>query len=89
VFLGSANRDERRCTDPDRFDIHRPLVPIASFGSGPHSCLGMHLARMEMKVALDSVLDRLADLRLDAEAPRPQIVGTAFRSPDALPVLWG
>jgi cytochrome P450 len=89
VFLGSANRDERRYTDPDRFDIHRPLVPIASFGSGPHACLGMHLARMEMKVALDAVLDRLADLRLDPEAAPPQIVGTAFRSPDSLPVLWG
>ena len=88
VFLGSANRDERRYTDPDRFDIHRQPAPIASFGSGPHACLGMHLARMEMKVALDGVLDRLTGLRLDPEAPPPQIVGTAFRSPDSLPVVW-
>jgi cytochrome P450 len=88
VFLGSANRDERHYTDPDRFDVHRPLTPIASFGSGPHACLGMHLARMEMRVALDAVLDRLEGLRLDREAPRPQIVGGAFRSPDALPVTF-
>jgi cytochrome P450 len=88
VFLGSANRDERRYDDPDRYDIHRPLAPIASFGSGPHACLGMHLARMEMKVALDAVLDRLGSIRLDPDAPAPQIIGTAFRSPDALPVLF-
>jgi cytochrome P450 len=89
VFLGSANRDERRYDDPDRFDVHRAAAPIASFGSGPHACLGMHLARMEMKVALDAVLDRLTDLRLDPDAPAPRIVGTAFRSPDSLPVLFG
>ena len=88
VFLGSANRDERRYDDPERYDLHRPLAPIASFGSGPHACLGMHLARMEMKVALDGVLDRLAGLHLDPGAPEPRIVGTAFRSPDALPVRF-
>ena len=88
VFLGSANRDERRYTDPDRFDIHRPVAPHVAFGSGPHACLGMHLARMEMRVALDAVLERLVDLRLDPSAPHPRIVGSAFRSPDALPVVF-
>jgi cytochrome P450 len=88
VFLGSANHDERRYDDPERYDLHRPLAPIASFGSGPHACLGMHLARLEMKVALDAVLDRLPGLHLDPGAPAPRIVGTAFRSPDALPVRF-
>jgi cytochrome P450 len=86
VFLGSANHDERRYDDPERYDLHRPLAPIASFGSGPHACLGMHLARLEMKVALDGVLERLPGLHLDPGALAPRIVGTAFRSPDALPV---
>jgi cytochrome P450 len=51
-------------------------------------CLGMHLARMETRVALDAVLDRLRDLQLDPGAPRPRIVGSVFRSPDALPVVF-
>jgi cytochrome P450 len=88
VFVGSANRDERHYEDPDGFDIHRAPAPHASFGSGPHMCLGMHLARMETRVALDAVLDRLHDLRLDPDAPRPKIVGSLFRSPDGLPVLF-
>ncbi|TML93803.1 MAG: cytochrome P450 [Actinobacteria bacterium] len=88
VFIGSANRDAGRYVEPDRFDIHRTPLPHASFGSGPHMCLGMHLARMETRVALDAVLERLHDLRLDPEAPRPAIVGSVFRSPDALPVCF-
>jgi cytochrome P450 len=89
VFLGSANRDDRRYPEPDRFDVHRSPVPHASFGGGPHVCLGMHLARMEMRVALDAVVERLPGLRLDPDAPRPRLVGQIFRSPDALPTCFG
>lgn len=88
VFLGSANRDERHYPDPDRFDIHRSVTSHVSFGSGPHMCLGMHLARLETRVALDTVLERLPDLQLDPQAPQPKIVGSLFRSPDALPVRF-
>ena len=88
VFIGSANRDERRYAEPDRFDIHRTPAPHVSFGSGPHMCLGMHLARMETRVALDAVLERLRDLRIDPDASRPRVVGSIFRSPDALPVRF-
>jgi cytochrome P450 len=87
-FHGSPDRHERRYTDPDRFDIHRAPAPHVSFGSGPHMCLGMHLARMETRVALDAVLERLRDLRLDPDASRPKVIGTAFRSPDSLPVCF-
>jgi cytochrome P450 len=59
-----------------------------SFGSGPHMCLGMHLARMETRVALDAILERLHDLRLDPGPARPRIVGNVFRSPDTLPVCF-
>jgi cytochrome P450 len=88
LFLGSANHDERRYAEPERFDIHRTPAPHASFGSGPHMCLGMHLARMESRVALDAVFERLHDLRLDPDEPPPRIVGNVFRSPDALPVRF-
>jgi cytochrome P450 len=88
VFIGSANRDECRYTEPDRFDIHRAPAPHVSFGSGPHMCLGMHLARMETRIALDAMLERLPELRLDPDAPHPRIVGSAFRSPDSLPVCF-
>jgi cytochrome P450 len=88
VFLGSANRDERHYTEPERFDIHRTPAPHLSFGSGPHMCLGMHLARMETRLALDAILQRLHDLHLDSQAPRPRIIGSLFRSPDSLPVRF-
>ncbi len=49
----------------------------------------MHLARMEMRVAVDAVLDRLPDIRLDPDAEDLHIHGERFRSPTALPVVFG
>jgi cytochrome P450 len=89
VFVASANRDERRYVDPDRFDVRRSPAPHVSFGSGPHMCLGMHLTRVETSVALEAILDRLPNVRLDAEAPAPRIRGTVLRSPDAVRVCLG
>jgi cytochrome P450 len=88
-MLGAADRDENRYRDPDRFDIFRPQVPHISFGHGVHVCLGMHLARLEMRVALELLFDRLPDLRLDPEGKDPHIRGQVFRSPTSLPVLFG
>jgi cytochrome P450 len=87
-MLGAANRDENRYPDPDRFDIFRDAKPHISFGQGVHVCLGMHLARLEMQVALERLLDRLPDLRLDPEGKDPHIRGQVFRSPTSLPVLF-
>lgn len=86
--LGSANRDERRYPEPDRFDIFREPHQYMSFGWGHHMCLGMHLARLETKVAVDRVMDRLADLRLDPEVANEGITGIAFRSPRHLRVVF-
>jgi len=83
---GSANRDDRRFPDPDRFDAGRTNIAHLTFGAGPHVCLGMHLARMESAVAINALLDRLPDLRLDSTAPPPTVTGVAFRSPTTLPV---
>ena len=69
----SANRDERAFDDPDTFDIRRsPNNHIAFGGGGPHFCLGANLARMEIMVMFDRLLDRMPDLRLDGEVQRLQ-----------------
>jgi cytochrome P450 len=86
VSVASANRDPTRYPDPDRFDMTRKNFAHLTFGGGPHLCLGMHLSRMEASVAITALLDRLPDLRLDPTAPKPRVVGVAFRSPLALPV---
>src|SRR6201993_1346575 len=86
VSVAAANRDPTRYPDPNRFDPTRRNIAHLTFGGGPHLCLGMHLARMEAAVAIDALLDRLPDLRLDASAPAPHVVGVAFRSPASLPV---
>jgi cytochrome P450 len=89
LLLGAANRDERKCADPDRFDLFRESRQNVGFGFGIHVCLGMHLARMETRVAMNTLFDRLPDLRLD---PGPgqdlHIRGMAFRSPISLPVAF-
>jgi cytochrome P450 len=90
LMLAAANRDEDRYPDPNNYDVLRASPkPHISFGHGPHACLGTHLARLEMRVALNLLLDRLPNLRLDPEGDDPHIRGQVFRSPTSLPVLFG
>jgi cytochrome P450 len=86
AVIAAANRDESRYDDPDRFDIHRSTQPTLSFGFGPHLCLGLHLARTEMRVAGEQLLTRLPDVRLDNDDAH--IDGIVFRSPTRLQVRW-
>jgi cytochrome P450 len=88
VLTASANHDEDRYPQSGDFDVDRPAQNHLTFGTGQHQCLGMHLARMELRVGLDVILDRLPNLRLDPDAARPEIQGFAFRGPDAIPVLF-
>jgi cytochrome P450 len=88
-MLGAANRQDDRYPDPDRFDIFRQARAHIGFGHGVHVCLGMHLARLEMRVALNLLFDRLPNLRFDPEGDDPHIRGQVFRSPTSLPVLFG
>jgi cytochrome P450 len=67
-LIGSANRDERRFPDADRFDIHRDTAGLITFGYGPHFCLGAALARMEGRVVLDEVLSRFPEWDVDLDA---------------------
>jgi cytochrome P450 len=89
VCMGAANRDPSRWQDPERFDMFRTPKPHVAFATGPHTCLGMHLARMETTVALNAVLDRLPSLRLDPEAEDVHVTGLSFRAPRSLPVVFG
>jgi cytochrome P450 len=89
--VGSANHDDTRWDRPDDFDIFREQKPFVSFGVGPHMCLGMHLARMEMRVAVNRLFDRCPGLRPDPEAwdrDDAHIHGQTFRSPTSLPVVF-
>jgi cholest-4-en-3-one 26-monooxygenase len=72
-YHASGNRDEEIFTDPDRFDIGREPNPHIAFGGGgPHFCLGANLARMEIRVMFEHLLDRLPDLHLAGDVQRLQ-----------------
>lgn len=88
MVQGSANRDPARWENPDKFDIFRPFKRHVAFAVGPHVCIGQHLAKMEMERALNALLDRLPNLRLDPDYPAPTVVGLNSRAPAALHVLF-
>jgi len=67
LLVGSANRDERVFPDPDRYDLDRDTSKLLSFGSGRHHCLGAPLARLEARVGLMELLQRVAGYDVDAE----------------------
>ena len=89
AVVGSANRDEALCANPDTLDIARPVCPHMSFGKGTHYCLGASLARQELEIALNTLLRRCPGLQLavDPGAVRWRYVPN-FRGPEALPVCW-
>lgn len=65
LIYPSANRDERRFDDPDRFDIRRDARAQLAFGNGTHMCGGQHLARMEMEVMLEALVERGVEIEAD------------------------
>ena len=72
-FHISGNRDEAVFDDPQKFDITRNPNPHLAFGAGgPHFCLGANLARMEIRVMFEHLLDRMPDIQLDGEVQRLQ-----------------
>lgn len=89
MCIGAANRDPSRWERPDDYDIHRPVKPTLGFGGGPHVCLGQHVARAEMTVAINALLDRLPNLRLDPESEPPTYGGLYERGANAIPVVFG
>jgi cytochrome P450 len=69
LLYGSANRDERKYPDPDRFDITRKPSDHLAFGRGEHVCVGMHLARLEMSTLLERLADRVERFEIVDSSP--------------------
>ncbi len=88
VSLAAANHDPARWDDPDHFDIDRSLIPNIAFGWGFHRCVGVHLARMELRVALEALLDRLPGFGPDPRVPLATISGLMFRAPEHVRAMW-
>lgn len=88
VSIAGANRDPAVFPDPDRFDLHRPNARAhLAFAHGPHFCLGAHLARLETRICLLALLDRLPSLRLDPHHT-DSARGLVFRKPQSVRVEW-
>lgn len=89
VIVASANRDEEVFDHSETYDIDRKPKPAFGFGFGPHMCIGQFIAKTELAVALNAVLDLLPKLRLDPSQPAPRITGAQLRGPHSVPVVWG
>ena len=87
AVLSSANRDPRRWTDPDRFDVRRNEGAHLAFAVGTHFCLGAWFGRHLSRVSLEILLDRLPGLALDPDRP-PEVSGWEFRAPRSTWVRW-
>jgi cytochrome P450 len=84
-LVGSANRDDRRYPNGDRFDIHRKIGQHLTFGFGTHFCLGAALARLEGRVALEEVLKRFPEWDVDYDGAKLSPTSTV-RGWETLPV---
>lgn len=87
VLFASANRDEKRFPDPDRFDVHRRPLGHVAFGHGIHFCLGAALARLEGRIAFETLLAHCRDLRLEGDTV-PMLDSLALRGPKSLPLRF-
>lgn len=76
LLYGCANRDERHYADPDSFDVRRNPTDNLGWGTGPHLCAGMHLARLEMEVLLEALLAHVD--RIEVAEPIPSSNGGLF-----------
>jgi cytochrome P450 len=87
VYLGAVDLDPREFPQPERFDLARENNNHLIFGAGPHRCLGSHLARVELQVLYQVVLERLPEFRLDP-AERPVFHPGNVLSVSYLPIRW-
>lgn len=88
TWIASANRDDAQFSEPDRFDIERAPNRHLSFGYGIHFCLGAHLARLEAKIALDAMLERLPGMRRVPQAPLEMVNSAVIYGVRHLPLTF-
>ena len=88
ALVSSANRDEEIWgPTADVYDLFRPKRNHAAFGFGPHFCSGHHFSRVQMRIAVQRLFERLPALRADPDQPA-EFSGWEFRAPRHLHVLW-
>lgn len=87
LLWGSGNHDPERFENPELFDLDRPRNAHLAFGEGIHKCAGMHLARLEIRIAIEEVLSRLPDFQ-PVEDVEPVAIGGVARSLERLPVSF-
>jgi cytochrome P450 family 142 subfamily A polypeptide 1 len=88
MLYQSANRDEAVFPNPDRFDVAREPNPHVAFGIGTHFCLGANLARMELRVMVRELVERLPDMRVAPGAVPTRVASTLVRGISSLPVVF-
>ena len=88
LAFASANRDEERYPDPERFDVTRKPSRHFAFGAGVHTCVGAALARLQMRIALQTLIERLPDLSLAPDQRVPVRKSINIRGPLALETRW-
>ena len=86
MCLGAANHDPTVFKDPESYDIYRDQKHNMGFGFGPHRCLGMDVARQEMVLAINGLLDRFPNMRIDPDKPKPEYRGIDHRGMTAVTV---
>ena len=90
LALGAANRQPSEFEDPETFDIHRSNArKHISFGKGIHYCLGANLARLEGRVALEVLTERIPTMRLVPDQQLSYVPNVSFRGPTSLLIEWG
>ncbi len=88
ALVSSANRDEEVWgPTADTYDLFRPRRNHGAFGFGPHFCSGHHFSRVQMRIAIQRLFERLPSLRSDPDRP-PVFNGWEFRAPQHLHVHW-
>jgi cytochrome P450 len=87
VHYASANRDDSRFDHPDQLNFDRERNPHAAFGLGPHRCIGLHFARLQIEIAFSELLSRVTNLRIPPGAQVESAVGVVLTH-EHLPVTF-